>query len=98
MMTHEQLKAVALSDPAVKAEYDALEDEFILFNEMLKARKLAGLSQTDVAERMRSKQSTIARLESAGGSKKHSPSLNTLRRYAEAVGCTLDVRLIPYQS
>ena len=96
MMTHEEFKAELLSDPAVKAEYDALENEFSLYGEMLKARKIAGLSQTDVAERMHSKQSTIARLESAGGSKKHSPSLSTLRKYAEAVGCTLDVRLIPH--
>ena len=95
MMTHEELVKTMLSDPRTKAEYDALEDEFNLLHQMLKARKEAGLSQTDVAKRMNTRQSTVARLEAAGGRKKHSPSITTLRKYAEAVGCTLDIRFIP---
>ena len=42
---------------------------------MLKARKAAKLSQTEVAKRMGTKTLAIARLEAAGGSKKHSPSI-----------------------
>lgn len=92
MMTHEELKALALSDPKVKAEYDALEDEFNLLHEMLSARKAAGLSQEEVARKMGTKQTAVARIESTG---KHSPSLSTLRRYAKAVGCSLSVKFIP---
>ena len=96
MISHDKFKAELLSDPAVKAQYDALEDEFTLYAEMLKARRVAGLSQTDVAEKMNSKQSVIARLETAGGSKKHSPSISTLRKYAAAVGCSLDIHFVPH--
>jgi transcriptional regulator with XRE-family HTH domain len=84
-----------LSDPEVKAEYDALEDEFTLFDEFLKARKRSGLTQEEIALRMGTKASAISRIESGGGSKKHSPSVETLRRYAEAVGCKLKIKLIP---
>jgi len=94
-MTHEEFKARALSDPKTKAAYDDLEEEFALLGEMLAARRNAGLSQSDVAVKMNTKQSSIARIETNGGSKSHSPSLNTLRRYAEAVGCSLDIRLVP---
>jgi DNA-binding XRE family transcriptional regulator len=92
MMTHEELMAKALSNPRVKTEYDALEDEFALLHQMLTARNAAGLSQDDMARKMGTKQSAIARIEASG---KHSPSLNTLRRYAKAVGCRLEVRLVP---
>ena len=36
----------------------------------------------------------VARLEASGRHKKHSPSLATLKKCAEAVGCRLDIRLI----
>lgn len=91
-MTHEELMAKALSNPKVKAEYDALEDEFALLHQLLAARNAAGMSQEDVAREMGTKQSAIARIEVSG---KHSPSINTLRRYAKAVGCHLEVRLVP---
>ena len=55
----------------------------------------AGLSQAEVARRMGTKVPAISRLESGGGIKKHSPSIGTLRRYAKAVGCHLEVRLKP---
>lgn len=45
---------------------DALEPEFSLFDELLKARQEAGLTQAEVAQRMGSKASTVARLESGG--------------------------------
>jgi len=43
---------------------------------------------------MGTKTPAIARLESGGGSKQHSPSIATLRKYAEAVGCDLEIKLI----
>jgi transcriptional regulator with XRE-family HTH domain len=95
MLTHEKLVEKALSRPGVKAAYDALEDEFALFDEVLKARKRAGLTQAEIAARMGTKASAIARIEAGGGSKRHSPSIATLRRYAEAVGCKLKIELVP---
>lgn len=93
MKTHEELISGWMQDPAFKQEYDALDAEFALFDELLKARLEAGMTQADVAKRMGTKPSAVARLEAGGGNKKHSPSIATLRKYAEAVGCRLEIRL-----
>ncbi len=66
MLTHKELKKKMLSNPAVKAEYDSLVEEFSLFDELLKARMTAGLTQAEVAKRMGTKTPAIARLESGG--------------------------------
>ena len=71
--------------------YDALELEYQVTSQMLKARSRAGLTQDAVAERMGTTKSAVSRLESAG---KHAPSLATLKRYAHAVGCELQVKLV----
>lgn len=94
-MTHAELKKLALQDDNVKAEYEALEPEFSLLRDMLKARKEAGLSQAEVATRMGTQAPSVARLESSLSSGRHSPSLETLRKYAEAVDCHLEVHLVP---
>ncbi|MGA9164032.1 MAG: helix-turn-helix transcriptional regulator [Thiobacillus sp.] len=75
-----------------KEAYEALEVEYALAHEMLAARTRAGLTQEGVAARMGTTKSAISRLESAG---KHAPSVASLKRYAEAVGCTLKIELIP---
>ncbi len=95
MLTHDELKAKALRDPHVRAEYNALEAEFAWLAELLQARNRAGLTQTEVAERMGTTPSAVARLEAGGGSQKHAPSIATLRKYAEAVGCMVEVKLVP---
>ena len=61
---------------------------------MLQARQAAGLTQAQIAERMGTKPPAVTRLEASLSSGKHSPSLATLRKYAEAVGCRLEVRLV----
>ncbi|MBF0260739.1 MAG: helix-turn-helix transcriptional regulator [Magnetococcales bacterium] len=53
------------------------------------------MTQGQVAERMGSSTPSVARLKSGGGRARHSPSIATLRRYAEAVGCRLEIRLVP---
>jgi transcriptional regulator with XRE-family HTH domain len=93
-MTHEELKAKAFLNPIVKAEYDALEPEFALLREMLIARVNAGMSQAEIANRMGTKAPAITRLESSLTSGKHSPSLATLKKYAEAVNCHIEIKLI----
>ncbi|BBB23905.1 XRE family transcriptional regulator [Isorropodon fossajaponicum endosymbiont JTNG4] len=94
MMTHKQLKQKALSNASVKKEYDDLSLEFSLLNQMLSARKNIGLSQTEVAERMGTKQTAITRLESSLASGKLSPSLATINKYANAVDCDIDIKFI----
>ena len=88
----QRFKRQALASPGVKEAYDALEDEFAFLDEVLKARAESGLTQAEVAERVGTTQSAIARLESA--EPKHSPSIATLQRYANALGYRLEVRLV----
>ena len=95
MKTHRELINEWMQEPEFVAEYDALADEFALFDEMLKARKNAGLTQADVAKKMGTPPPAVARLDASGRHKQHSPSLATLQKYADAVGCRLDIRLIP---
>ena len=94
--THNEMVAEWMHDPDFKAEYDALEEEYQLLREMLQARKRAGLTQKDVAERMGTKAPAVARLEASGTREKHSPSISTLRKYAHAVGCRLEIHLKPF--
>ncbi len=97
MLAHEEMVSKMLEKPAVKAEYDAQAEEFALLDELLRARRQAGLTQAEVAARMGTKTPAVARLEAGGGTRRHSPSIATLRRYAEAVGCRLEIRLRPSQ-
>jgi DNA-binding XRE family transcriptional regulator len=75
-----------------KKAYDDLEEEYALVREMLAARSRVGLSQEAVAELMGTTKSAISRLEAAG---KHAPSVTTLKKYAQAVGCHLEIRFVP---
>lgn len=93
-MKHSDLKKTALRRVSVRAEYEALGPEFDLLRQMLRARTKAGLSQADVAKRMGTQAPAVTRLESALSSGKHSPSIGTLKRYAEAVGCELQVKFV----
>src|SRR5271168_961906 len=95
MLTHNQMVKKMLRQPAVKTAYDAQAEEFALLDELLRARQRAGLTQAEVAARMGTKTPAVARLEAGGGSKRHSPSVATLRKYAHAVGCRLEIRLRP---
>ena len=60
--TLKEFKARALKDEEVKAQYDALEDEFHLINELIKARTAKKLTQADLAKKTGLKQAAIARL------------------------------------
>ena len=76
-----------MKDPKYRREYEALEEEFSLVAALIEARTRAGLTQEEVARRMKTTQAVIARLES-GGSK---PSTRTLERFAEATGSRLRI-------
>nr|WP_227875529.1 MULTISPECIES: helix-turn-helix transcriptional regulator [Paraburkholderia] len=79
---------------AFRAAYEALDEEFTALDALLTARKEAGLTQAQVAERMGTTTSVVSRLESSLASEKHSPSLATLRKYAAACGKSLRISLV----
>jgi ribosome-binding protein aMBF1 (putative translation factor) len=78
-------------EPAFRRAYDALEDEFALAAALIDARAQAGLSQQDLAARMKTSQQAVSRLE--GG--QANPSLNTLRSFARATGTRLKISFEP---
>ena len=65
MLTHKQLRAQALSRPEVTAEFETQIEEFAFLDEFLRARSEQGLTQAQVAERIGTTQSAVARMESA---------------------------------
>jgi len=78
-----------MKDPEYRKEYDALEEEFAL----IEARARAGLSQAELAKRMKTTQSVIARLESG----RTTPSTRTLQRFAAATGHRLKISFEPME-
>jgi DNA-binding XRE family transcriptional regulator len=82
-------------DKDFREAYDALADEFEALSGLLRMRQKAGLTQAEVAERMGVAQASVARLEASAGSRKHAPSMATLRRYADAVGCQITLWFEP---
>lgn len=94
MRSHDQIIAKLIKRPGVRKEVERIErEEGALLELLLKARHDAGLTQAQVAERMGTQPSAIARLERSLATGKHSPSLATLRKYAEACGRALELKL-----
>jgi transcriptional regulator with XRE-family HTH domain len=80
-----------MKDPAYRREYEALEGEFALFSAMLDARSRSGLTQAQIARRMKTTQTAVARLESG----RVKPSTRTLERFAKATGHRLVIAFEP---
>ncbi len=93
--THKQMVEEWKKDPEFNAAYDELDTEFNLLRELLLARQKNGLTQADVAAKMGTKAPSITRLETALSGNGHSPTIATLKKYAQAVGCKLEVHLVP---
>lgn len=89
MKTLSEVKTRLLKNKATREAYLALEEEFSVAHELIAARVKARLTQDDVAERMGTTQSVIARMESG----QTLPSLRSLSRYAHAIGCNASVKL-----
>lgn len=81
-----------LANPSVKAAYDALEEEYALARALIQVRQVSGLTQAELAERMHTTQSAVARWESG----KHFPSCQTLQRIAQATNTHLRVTFVPH--
>lgn len=79
-----------LNDPEYKKAYAELEEEFLIAKALIKARKSAKLTQKQVADRMGTTQSVVARMESG----KPLPSLKSVARYAAAVNSRIELKLV----
>ena len=88
---HEEFLKKAGKREGFKEVYEGFVDEYALARELLQAWSRAGLTQEAVAERMGTTRAPI----SAGGCGKPSPSVTTLKKYALAVGCEVEIRLVP---
>ena len=82
-----------MKDPEVRREYDALEEEFALMAEVIKARQRSGLSRSELARRMKATPRAIARLENG-----REPSMQTLSRFAKATGHRLKISFEPVKA
>jgi DNA-binding XRE family transcriptional regulator len=92
--SHEQIVTALMRRPNVRAEVERIErEEGELLDAFLKARHEAGLSQAQVAALMGTQAPAIARLERSLATGKHSPSLATLRKYADACGKQLVLKV-----
>lgn len=89
---HNEFLREAKKDEEFWKEYEALAPTYALVRELLLARQQSGLTQESIAKKIGTTKSAVSRLESGG---KHIPSISTLRKYAEAVGCELEIKLVP---
>lgn len=89
MMKLDDLKNDLLKRTDVRAEYEALAEEFSIAEALIRARSEAHMTQTDVAQKMHTSQSYVAKME--GG--QVSPSIKALQRYAAATGSRLKISL-----
>ncbi len=80
-----------MSDPELKKEYDRLQPEFAIIQAILDARKAAGLTQKDLADRTGIAQADISKLENGNAN----PSIKTLQRLADGMGMKLKVEFCP---
>jgi transcriptional regulator with XRE-family HTH domain len=80
-----------MKDPEYRREYEGLEEEFALASAIIEARSRAGLTQEQLAAKMQTSQSAIARLESG----RSIPSGRTLKRFARATGTRLRISFEP---
>lgn len=88
MISNKAMKARLLENPEVATEYENLGPGYELVRELVRARSRAGLTQAQVAERMGTTQSVVARLESG-----QLPSMKTLQRFADATDSRLHISL-----
>ena len=89
---HKAFLAKAHKRPGFTEAFNALALEYQLVDQLLRARKRSGLTQEAVAQRMKTAKSAVSRME---GSLPRAPTIKTLQRYANAVGCEVQVKLIP---
>ncbi len=82
-------KKGVLKDHNLKADYDRLQPEFELITAIIEARKKRGLTQTQLAKKMGTKQAVISRLEIGQAN----PTLEFLKKLADALNSKLEIHL-----
>ena len=92
-ITWNYIRSKALSDPEVKAEYDALSPEFKLAKTVITLRDQVGLTQREFAAKVGMKQSQLARIETG----KQKPKLMTLAKIAAGAGYRVEINLVPME-
>jgi ribosome-binding protein aMBF1 (putative translation factor) len=94
-VSHKEFKKEVQNRADVVKAYEELEEEYALIEKIVRARKIAGLTQKQVAEKMHTTQSAISRIEGGVGKNEHSPTIATLKKYAKALGCKLSLNFVP---
>lgn len=80
-----------LEDPEFRKEWESLEPEYAIMQALIDARAEAGITQTELSRRTGIAQTDISKLERGNGN----PSLKTLKRLAEGLGMTLELKFKP---
>ena len=88
-----QFKEKAFENPEVKEEYEKLQLKYELRRKLIALRKMSGLTQEELAEKLHTQKSNISRLENVNS--KNSPRLSTIEEYAKAMGYNLEINFIP---
>ena len=89
-MEWSKAKAIILENKEVQKEYELLEAEYKIIEEIITTRRERNLTQKGLAELIGTKQSNISRLESGN----YNPSLGFLQKIAFAMGKKLEVRIV----
>jgi ribosome-binding protein aMBF1 (putative translation factor) len=91
LFSWEEHRKQLMKDPKFVKAWQELQPEFEIIEKIIRARIKRGVTQKKLAQRMKTKQSAISRLESGTAN----PSLNFLKRLAEALDSRLEIRLVP---
>ena len=94
MSSYREYKKKALSNPIVKAEYDALQPEYDLIQAMIDARTNQNMTQKELSEKTGITQADISRIENGT----RNPSLSMVKRIASGLGMQLRLEFIPTPS
>ena len=87
----QELTDELMQDPKFVKEYEAIQPEVNITGAILDARINAGMTQMELSQKSGISQADISRLEKGT----RNPSLNLLKRLAEAMDSTLSIEFIP---
>ena len=84
----------AMQRPGFREAWEAGADDYATLRSLLEARRQSGLTQAEIAVRMGTSKSAVSRLESSLRDPRHSPTFETIRRYAKACGKRVALQLV----
>jgi ribosome-binding protein aMBF1 (putative translation factor) len=89
--TWASFKKESLKDPLIRREYERLAPEYEIIKAIIEARTRKNFTQANIAKKIGTTQSAIARVESGTAN----PSLKFMHRLADALGLRLSIRFLP---